>query len=250
MSRRVTVLVAGLVPLLAAAVLSAASAPSVDDVVARYVSARGGLKKIRAIQTLRQKGQATAGASRVALVTRELARPAKARFEFTIQGVTGVYVSDGAHGWQVSPFDGDMQPVEMPDDAVREAVEQADIEGPLVDWKAKGHRVELVGRETVDGREAYKLKVILKSGAVRYEFVDGTSFYLVRTDTTRQVRGRAIPIRTTFGDFKKTAGVVFPRRIEVEAEGRPNRLSIVVDSIEVNPRIDDARFEIQAAPKR
>jgi len=220
---------------------------TVDEIVARYVAARGGLKKIRSTQTLRQTGRVTAGANRGALVTRELKRPARTRFEFTVQGITGVYVSDGRRGWQVSPFDGDMEPTPLPDEVVNEATEQADFEGPLVDWKAKGHRVELVGREVVGGRATYKLKLTLKSGAVRYEYIDVKTLRLVRTDSTRQVRGRAVQIQTTFGDFKKTSGMLFPRLIEVEAAGRPQRLRVVVDKIEVNPPLSDARFEMPAS---
>jgi outer membrane lipoprotein-sorting protein len=228
------------------AVPGAAPSPTVDDIVARYVAARGGLKKIRSIQALRQKAHVSAGANRQALVTRELKRPSRTRFEFTVQGVTGVFVSDGERGWQVSPFSGVMESEALPDEVVNDAAEQADIEGPLVDWKAKGHQAELAGREVVGGRETYKLKLTLKSGAVRYEYIDAESSRLVRTDSTRQMRGRAVRIATTFGDFKKTGGVLFPRLIEVEAVGRPYRLRVVVDKIEVNPPLSDARFEMPA----
>ena len=140
---------------------------------------------------------------------RELKRPSRARFEFTVQGVTGVYVSDGTQGWQVSPFDGVMGPSPLPDDVVSEAAEQADIEGSLVDWQAKGHRVELVGRESVGGREAYKLKVTLKSGAVRHEYIDVKSMNLVRSDSTRKVRGHPVQMQTTPSGISRV-GVCLP----------------------------------------
>jgi len=222
----------------------AATSPTVDEIVARYVAARGGMQKIRSIQTLRQKGHLTTGANRLALVTRELKRPGRIRFEFTVQGVTGVYVSDGLNGWQVSPFDGSADPKPLPDEVVKEAAEQADLEGPLVDWEAKGHQAELVGRELVAGREAYKVKLTLKSGAVRYEYLDVKTLRLVRTDSTRQFRGYPVQLVTTYGDYKKVGGVLFPRWVEVEAVGRPQRTRIVVDEVEVNPPLSDARFEM------
>jgi len=224
----------------------ATPSPTVDEIVAGYVAARGGLKKIQSIQSLRQKGHATAGADRHALVTRLLKRPHWIRFEFTVQGVTSVYVSDGEKGWQVSPFDADMSPKPLSDEVVSEAAEQADIEGPLVGWKEKGHQVELAGREAVGGQEAYKLKLTLKSGAVRYEYLDVKSLNLVRTDSTRQVRGVAVQMQTTFAEYKKTSGILFPRLIEIAAAGRPQRLRIVVDSIEVNPPLSDALFQVSA----
>jgi len=227
---------------------SDAPPPPVDEIVERYVAARGGLNRIRSIQTLRQTGHVTAGANRRGLVTRELKRPARTRFEFTVQGVTAVYVSDGRQGWRVSPFDGVMDPTPLSDEVVREAAEQADIEGPLVDWKVKGHRLELVGREVVGGREAYKLELSLAGGQVRHEYVDTKTFHLVRTDSTRQVRGRSVRIETTYGDFRKKGGVLFPHLIEVAAAGRPQRLRVVVDEIEINPPLSDARFGMPVVP--
>ena len=244
-----------LLALIAAAVLTATPAwpaprtETVEEIVARHVSARGGLDKIRSIETLRQTGHVHAGADRDALVTRELKRPAKIRFEFKVQGVTSVFVSDGERGFKVSPLDGEMETVPLDDEVVQEAAEQADIEGPLVDWQQKGHRVELAGSEVVGGRKAYKLKLTLASGAVRHEYIDATSYQLVRTDSTRRVRGQAVAIETTYGDYKKSGGVFFPRRIEVTAAGRPNRLRVDVEKVEVNPPLPDARFELQAQAK-
>jgi hypothetical protein len=220
--------------------------PTVDEIVSGYIAARGGLKKIRSSETLRETGRASTGASREALVTRQLKRPARTRFEITAQGITGVFVSNGERGWKMSPFDGDEGPRPLPDAVVAEAAEQADIEGPLVDWKAKGHQLELVGREPVNGRDAYKLKLVLKSGGVRYEYLDVKSLVRLRADSTRQMRGVPVQISTTFADYKKTAGILFPRTIEIAAAGRPVKLHIVLDKVEVNPPMSDALFEMPA----
>lgn len=219
-----------------------APSPTVDEIVAGYVSTRGGIKKLRSLRTLRQEGRVNAGPGRDGLVTREIKRGGKIRFEFTVQGVTGVLASDGQQGWKVYPFDGEMGPQPLPDDVVMEAAEQADIDGPLVDWKSKGHQVELAGREVVNGRETYKLKVSLKSGGALFSYLDVKSMYLVRTESTRQVRGRPVRIETTFGDYRKSGGILFPRLVEVRAAGRPQVLRLVVDKIEVNPPLSDARF--------
>src|SRR5262249_5512857 len=134
-------------------------------------------------------------------------------------------------------------------EVVQEAAEQGDIEGPLVDWKAKGHRVELTGTEPVDGLPAYRLKVTLKSGDVRYDYIDTKTSRLVRTDSTRQVRGSAVPIVTTFGDFKKFDGALFPGHVEVAAEGRPNHLVLTVENVEINPVLPDTRFAVPASAR-
>ncbi len=219
-----------------------APAPTVDEIVGRYVEARGGIRKLRALRTLRQEGHVSAGAGREGLVTREIKRPGKIRFEFTVQGVTSVFASDGQKGWKVNPLEGEMSPQPLPDEVLTDAREQADIDGPLVDWESKGSRVELVGREAVDGHDAWKLKVSLGSGGVLTAFLDVKSASLVRTEATRHLRGRDVRIETTFGDFRRTEGILFPRLVEVRASGRPQVLRIVVDKVEVNPPLSDARF--------
>jgi len=224
----------------------AAAAPStaltVEQIVEKHMAARGGLKKIRAIQTLRETGRMTEGPDKQALVTRELKRPAQSRFEITLQGVTGVFVSDGTKGWKLNPFDGDFEPKPLPEEAVREAAEQADIEGPLVDWKAKGHSIALAGRESINGRDAYKIQVTLKSGGTRTEYIDAKTFLRVRVDSTRTVKGHPVQVTATFGDYKKSAGVAFPRQVEISASGRPQKMRVVVDKIEVNPPLAADRF--------
>jgi outer membrane lipoprotein-sorting protein len=229
---------------------AAAPSPTVDEIVARHVAWRGGLKKIRAIQTLREQGRVSAGADRQGVVTRERKRPNQSRFEFTVQGVTSVFLSDGQRGWKMSPFDGDTGPSPLPEEVVAEAAEQADIEGPLVEWQAKGHKVELDGRESVGGRETYRLKLTLKSGGVRTEYLDVKTLERVRTDSTRTVKGRPVRIETTYGDYKKSGGVQFPRRIDVEAAGRPQRLQVMVDTIEINPPLSDERFRLPSQAQR
>jgi outer membrane lipoprotein-sorting protein len=236
----------GLLVLVGVAAASAATTspdPTVDAIVADYIAARGGLQKIRSVQTLRQKGHAFADAGREAIVMRELKRPDKVRFEFTVQGITAAYVSDGRQGWQVTPFSGDMGVHPMSEAALTDAMEQADIEGPLVDWKAKGHKVTLEGHAAVGERDAFKLRVDLKSGGVRYDYIDVKTHYQLKIESTREFRGRRVQLETTFGDHKKTAGVLFPRTVEVAAVGRPQRMRVVVDSIEVNPPLSDARFQ-------
>jgi|KBSSwiStaDraftv2_1062776.scaffolds.fasta_scaffold137717_2 outer membrane lipoprotein-sorting protein len=234
----------------AAATTSAPTrALTAEQIVEKHVAARGGLQKIRAIQTLRESGRMTEGPNREALVTRELKRPAQSRFEITLQGVTGVFVSDGTKGWKINPFDGDFEPKPLPEAAIREAAEQADIEGPLVDWKAKGHIIALAGRESVNGRDAFKIQVTLKSGGTRNEYIDAKTFQRVRSDSTRTVKGHAVQITATFGDYKKSGGVAFPHTVEISASGRPQKMRVVVDKIEVNPTLPADRFAMVDLPK-
>jgi hypothetical protein len=234
------------VPVLLAVLLAsaAAPAPTVDEIVARHVAARGGKEALAGVRTVRMTGRAIAGPGREAIVRREIARPGRIRTEFVFQGTTGVYVWDGSAGWRVSPLDGVFEPQPLPEGAAELSAEQADIDGPLVDWKAKGHAVELVGRSELPGGPADELKVTLKSGVVRHVWVDAKSGLVVKTASTRKVRGHELDLEIAYGDYRETGGVRFARSIEIGARDRPQRLHILVDQVELNPTLDESRFSL------
>ena len=221
------------------------SAPTVDEIVDSNIAARGGKQRIQALQSIRESGTATASGGRVAQVIREIKRPGLFRLEFSYQGTTSVFAHDGRSGWQVAPLQGQFEPMAMPPEADAAAgVDQRDLEGPLLDWKQKGHVVKLAGRESIDGREAFKLEVAMQGGAVRYDYVDVASRLVVRSDVTRLIRGRATVLQNTFSDFRAVDGIVFPHVIETRVKERPQVLRIIVESIELNPDLEDARFKL------
>lgn len=236
--RRTTwVAVAGLVT-------ACTAAPTVDVVVARHLDARGGVEKLAAVQSLRLTGRAIAGPAHQAHVCREIQRPGDIRTEFTLQGVTAVRACGGGACWQVAPLQGLFDPEPMPPETTRELLEQADIDGPLVDWKGKGHRVTLVGRESVDGREVFRLETTRADGTVRYDLIDAESHLLLRTEAKRLVRDRLRDTAITFGDYREVGGLLFAHSIEVTAEGAPNRIQVKVEKVEINPALDVDRFRM------
>jgi len=228
----------------AVAALAAAPVPTVDEIVAQHVKARGGREALAAVKTLRMTGRAFGGPGREAIVRREFARPGRLRTEFVFQGTTGVYVWDGSSGWQVSPLDGSLEAKPLAEESAALSSEQADFEGPLVDWKAKGHTIERVGSATLPDGEAHELKLTLKSGVVRRIWVDAASGLVVKTASTRKVRGRETEFEVSYGDYRETSGLRFARLLEIGAKGRPQRLKIVVENVEINPTLDESRFKM------
>lgn len=233
-----------LLGLLGVALLGApALAQTVDEVIAKNVEARGGLARLEAVQSVRMSGKMTMGPGMEFPMTVELKRPGRIRVEFTVQGSLGVQAYDGKAGWAISPM-GSKQPEPMPAEAVKAMEEQADYDGPLVDYKAKGNQVELVGKEKVEGSDAYKLKVTLKGGDVRYLYLDADAYLLVKAESRRTIRGTEVVAEVTFGEYKEAGGVLWPHSIQVGAKDRPEKQSMTFDKVEVNLPIDDARFKM------
>jgi photosystem II stability/assembly factor-like uncharacterized protein len=222
---------------------SARAAP-VDEIVARNLQARGGVDKIKAIRTLRLTGLARFGAD----AEREMGwavlykRPGRVRSEVTLQGLTAVDAYDGKEGWRLQPFGGRRDAVRASADDVKQLAQDADLDGPLVDWQQKGHRVEYLGTEDVDGTRAHKLRLFRKDGDVDYIFLDPESMLEIRITHVARRRGVERISESDLGNYEQVAGVWMPLSIEAGARGAPRSSRILIERVEVNVGVDDAVF--------
>lgn len=225
-----------------------AFAQTADELVAKNIQARGGLEKIKAIQSLRMTGSFDAGGFK-AVVGSESKRPNLLRETFAFQGMTQVQAYDGASAWHIWPFGGKKDPELMGEDDSRGLVENADFDGPLVDAAAKGNTVEYLGHDQVDGDDAYKLKVTLKNGDILYYFLDPDTYLEIQIEKQMFIRGSVRERVTLLGSYKPVNGVMYPFSIESGAKNDPDgRGKITLTKIEANVSVDDKSFKMPSAP--
>ncbi len=230
--------------------ISAVWAQTVDEVIAKHVAARGGMEKLKAVKTMRATAKMEMGPGMEFPGVLIVKRPDEARLEFTVQGLTGIQAYNGKSAWQVMPFMGKKDPEAMTADEQKEMEEQADMDGPIVDYKSKGHQVELVGKEKVEGADAIKLKVTLKNGDVKYVYLDADNYLEVKEETKRNIRGSEQEIETTMGDYKEVDGVMMAYSFEGSIKGHQEKQKITLEKIEFNVPIDDGLFKMPTpAPK-
>jgi len=224
---------------------------TVDQVLARYLQARGGTDRIHAVQTLRLTGRMSLTDVDAPLVL-ELKRPNRMRTEFVFQGRTGVRVYDGEKAWMILPLSGLDQAQPMSPEEARDAREQADIDlSPLVDPEAKGYAVELLGREVgVGGKENWKLRVRPREGQPRTMYLDAKTFLVVRIEESRTIDGKDEDFVTTVGDYRSVGGLLFPYAIEVGPRKGGEAQKFTFDRIEVNVPLDDSRFVMPTPARR
>jgi outer membrane lipoprotein-sorting protein len=232
---------------------TASRAVTLDEIIAKHFEAQGGAEKLKKVQTWRMTGKMTMGGGMDVALTMERKRPGKSRTEFAVNGMTGVRVADGENSWQFMPFMGQPAPERLSGEELAEAIEQADFDGPLMDWKAKGHTVELVGTEAVEGAPAYKLKLTRKGGKVEFYYLDSETFLCVKREAKRVVRDTEIEGEAWLSDYKEVAGMMVPFTMTQGMKGSERRQSMTFEKIEVDVPLDDARFAMPvaaaAAPK-
>jgi Outer membrane lipoprotein-sorting protein len=249
------------------------------QVVEKNVAARGGLQAWKAVQTMSWKGKVDAGNGDSAARSRALAmgkmqpasrmehptmaptdkadadkqvqlpflgemkRGRKSRFEIEFQGKTAVQVYDGTNGWKYRPYLNrtDVEPFTA--DELKAEADTTDLDGYLIDYAAKGSKVDLAGVEKVEGKDAYKLKVTQKNGDVHYVWVDAESFLDVKVSgTPRRMDGKMHNVAVYQRDFKKVDGVMIPYLLETTVDGYRDSHKMVIETVAVNPKLDDSVF--------
>src|SRR5213082_239570 len=190
--------------------------PTVDELVSKNVEAKGGTDALHALQSLRLTGKMLVNQGKIQLAYLQTKKqPGEVRTEASLQGMTQIDAYDGKEGWKVSPFFGRRDPERMSADDVKALVEDAEMDGPLVDWQAKGNAVEYLGTEDVDGTPAHKLKVTRKNRDVSFVYLDPEHFLEIRVVTQRTRHGAYEQVETDLGDYEKAGGVFVPTSIEV-----------------------------------
>jgi len=222
-------------------------AQTVDEILAKHFEAQGGVEKLKALNTMRITGTMTLQPGMDAPIVLERKRPGKRRIEFTVQGMTGVQAFDGERAWSLLPFMGKTDPEYASEEDSKNERDEADFDGALMDWKAKGNTVELVGTEPVEGADAFKLKVTKKNGNIEYDYLDTETYLLVKQEGKVRRRGTEIEGESVFSDYKDVDGYLFPFSWEQGAKGMPQRQKMMFSKIEVNVPLDDARFTMPKA---
>ena len=228
----------------------AALALTADELIARNIEARGGLARLQAITSIRATGVAKIGGGGGILeqaYTLLQTRSGGLRRERSMQGLTTVTAFDGTQGWTVNPFRGRKEPQLLPPDAVKGLALDADIDGPLVGYRKKGHKVEYQGTEDIDGTEAHKLHVTLADGTLLDVYLDPDYFLEIREDQRRTVRGVEEETEVDPGNYAKVSGVMMPFSIETGRRGEPKNFRIALTKIEVDVPIDASVFRFPAA---
>jgi len=221
------------------------AAQTVDEMIAKNIQAHGGLEKLKSVQTMRETGKLNIGSFEARLVL-ENKRPDKFRQEVIIQSMAQVRAYDGKAGWQIDPFEGRRDPELLSQDDSKDLQISADIDGPLVDYREKGHKAELVGHDSVEGTDCYKIKLTLKNGDIRYYYIDTDSLLELKLETQTYIRGSIRENETFYGDYEEVSGLYYPFAIESGEKGSTDRVKYTVEKIEQNVSLDDSLFSVPA----
>ncbi len=225
-----------------------ASAQTVDEIIASHLKARGGIEKIKAIKSAKVTGKLVMQGLEIP-VTIQQKRPNKMRLDATFQGKTLVQAYDGTTAWKIDPFQGTSEPEKAAGAEEKDVIEQSDMDGSLIDYKEKGHALELVGKEDIEGTPAYHLKLTKKGGDISHVFIDAANYLEIKATSKRKTPGGEIEIDTYPGNYKPVNGVIFPFSIEAKAGGQVIQ-NIIIEKMELDVPVEDSLFKMPAKEEK
>jgi hypothetical protein len=219
-----------------------ANAQTADEIVNKWTNAMGGREKLKSIQTVYTESEVTIMNNPATNMTwLSDGKGYKSVTDFSGQKIIDCYVANG--GWSVNPMAGQASPVAMPAEQIKMGQLQLEAGGPLLDYAAKGGKIELLNRDKVNGASAYKIKLTNRDGMAVTYYISDSSFYILKEVVNVNANGQDFEISWVRSDYRKTAdGFIIPYATELTIPGIT--LNFSVKKIEFNKPIDATVFDM------
>jgi hypothetical protein len=183
-----------------------AQGQSMEDIINRHVQAMGGREKIITLSSALMTGTFTAmGATSPINITTTKKHMIGSRIDIDADGKNNFQVITPKNGWIFTPVQGDKEPRPLIDDQYKALQVQLDLHGPFINYREKGIKIEMAGKDSVNGELCYKLKVTFPNTNVTVYFINSKSGFIVKTSTKMFQFGALEDVETTYGNYKQNA---------------------------------------------
>ena len=216
-------------------------AQTADDIINKHIEAIGGAANWKKINSVRQEAAISVQGMEIPVVLTFVHNKAFKQ-EFTVMGMTGYSLITADGGWNFNPMQGQSKPEPVTADELKYGKDQLDLQGEFLDYKAKGHSLELLPNEEVDGTSCYKVKITRKSGTESVYFFDPKTYYTIRATSKVVANGQEVESTVNMSNFQKLPeGIVMPFTMENSQIPAP----ITITKVVINGPVDEAAFKVQ-----
>lgn len=231
-----------LIALFALAYLGA-QAQTADEIIQKYSTFMGGLDAFNKITSAKFTGNASVQGMDLPVIMQVLnGKGMRTDVEAMGQQVVNAY--GNGKGWKINPFNGAETATEVTGAELASFKNQASLANNLMDYKARGHKVEYAGEATVEGVKTYKLVLTSKDDnkPTTYYIVQ-SDYSLLKTVTSREMMGQEMEVETLYSDLKTFGNVKFAMHATQSAGGNVFQ-EISWSKIELNVPIDEKIFSM------
>lgn len=218
-------------------ILGYAQEPTLDEVLEQHYKARK-MDQFQKVQTIIQTGLRVQQDIMPLKVVNK--RPNFYLMEFDVADLTAYQAYDGDSAWMTAPWTGNPAPRILHGSSADGLIRGADFDGPLYHWKEKGYQLELLGKDTVESKLAYQLKLTYPDSTEQFYFIDCTDYLLKKRLSYRTYGDQQLPIETYYRDYEEVEGIPFAFLVETRYPGRS--IEMEVHNIELNKPIEPDYF--------
>lgn len=213
------------------------TAQTAEEIVANHIAAIGGVDAWRKVNSIKMEGQMKLQGADVS-VAMTTAHLKGNRQDISLMGMTGYRIVTPSTGWNFMPFQGQTAVEAMTEEALKEAQDDMDAQGKLIDYKEKGTTIELIGKDDVEGTECFKLVAITKNGVKETMYIEPSTYYIIKSVIVSKANGQEVETASSFSNYtKQPEGIVIPLSIMLPF-GELN-----VTKVEVNNPVDEQIFQ-------
>ena len=215
------------------------NAQTVDEVINKHIEAIGGKENWKKLNSIKMEANINVQGNDIPVVIYQVHNKAT-KSEINFQGTVNYNIVTKEGGWKFFPIMGQASPEPMTEDELKTGQDQLDIQGDFLDYATKGNKVELIGKESVDGTDAFKIRLTRKNASEVVYLIDSKTNYIIRAISKVKANGQEVEQTAIFSNYQKLPeGIVIPFTMEGMGPA-----PIVISKVEVNPVIDDAIFKV------
>jgi hypothetical protein len=217
--------------------ITSAFSQTADEVIAKYIDAIGGKAKWTSLTSLRVEGQIEVQGVSIPFTMNAIHNKGN-RTDAEFQGMKIIEIVTPTAGWSMNGLQGQSALQPMAEEDLKSKVDVLEIQDQLIDYKEKGHSVELLGKDEADGNEYFKLKLTTKQGNEKVHFIDTKTYLIYKTENTIKVNGQEVKQEVKFLDYQ-----TLENGIKMAFKQETGFMMMVSKKISVNPVIDESLFK-------
>lgn len=216
-------------------------AQTIDAVIQKYSDALGGLTAFNKVKNVKMEGIIEVQGAEIPFIT-EIVNGKAMRLDAEYMGQSIVNCYNNGTGWKINPFAGVTTATDVSGTELYDLKNQASIANNLMDYKARQHKVELVGEEMVNGINTFKIKLVAnEDGRITYYYITKNDNSLIKSVTNREMQGQEVEVETSYSNFKDIAGLKFSMSITQKMNGQEFQ-SIIMTNVDLNATVDEKIF--------
>lgn len=222
---------------------------TVDEIIDNYFENTGGKDAWSKLKGIKMIAKVNQGGLEIPLEIVQL-KDGRQYTKFNFQGndfFQGVYDGETLWGINFMSMTSEKEDKEATDNF---KLDINDFPDSFLNYKKKGYTAEIVGSETIDGADTYKVKLVKEPRTIDGKEVEDVSYYFFEKDsfvplaqesTIKQGPQAGQIGRSTMSDYDEVDGLYFPFSMVQGVKDGPSQ-PLMIESIEINPEVDESLF--------